>query len=332
MAAAVGSGVDPYHAAPRRLCAVYGMGAEPALASESAEGEQIARQVAVGATNAMIADRLRQAAALLAAQGADPFRIGAYRRAADSIAASASDLGAIAASGGRKALEALPGVGRSLAAAVAEMLATGRWAFLEHLKGTASPETLFRSVPGIGPELSRRICEVLHIGTLEALEAAAHDGRLRQVPGFGDRRLAIVRAGLAGMLGRVRRAPPLVAEEPGVDQLLDVDREYRRRAAAGELFKIAPKRFNPKGEAWLPVLHTERGAWQFTALYSNTARAHQLGRVEDWVVIFFHRDDMAEGQRTVVTETRGAASGRRVVRGREPECRALFEAAARVSP
>jgi len=105
-----------------------------------------------------------------------------------------------------------------------------------------------------------------------------------------------------------------------VDLLLDVDREYREKATAGELVKIAPKRFNPKGEAWLPVLHTTRGKWHFTALYSNTARAHQLGRVTDWVVIFFHKDNQAEGRRTVVTEARGEAAGRRIVRGREPEC------------
>jgi len=42
--------------------------------------------------------------------------------------------------------------------------------------------------------------------------------------------------------------------------------------------------------------------------------------VRDWVVIYFHRDNRSEGQRTVVTETRGPLAGRRVVRGREAEC------------
>jgi putative hydrolase len=105
-----------------------------------------------------------------------------------------------------------------------------------------------------------------------------------------------------------------------VDLLLDVDREYREKATAGQLVKIAPKRFNPKGRTWLPVLHTARGTWHFTALYSNTARARQLARVTDWVVIFFHKDSQAEGQRTAVTEARGEAAGRRIVRGREAEC------------
>jgi hypothetical protein len=60
---------------------------------------------------------------------------------------------------------------------------------------------------------------------------------------------------------------------------------------------------------------------------SNTARAHQLGRVRDWVVLYFHDDDHVERQRTVVTESRGPLAGRRVVRGREAECRRHYESA-----
>ena len=108
--------------------------------------------------------------------------------------------------------------------------------------------------------------------------------------------------------------------------LLDVDRTYRQKATAGQLRKIAPRRFNPQREAWLPVMHDQRGPWHFTALYSNTARAHELGRVFDWVVIYFQSDDEAEGQRTVVTETRGVMVGERVVRGREAECRRHYAA------
>ena len=95
-----------------------------------------------------------------------------------------------------------------------------------------------------------------------------------------------------------------------------------RKAAAASLRTIAPKRFNPSGEAWLPVLHAQRGEWHFTALYSNTARAHELGRTRDWVVIYYYDGDHVEGQCTVVTESRGALAGKRVVRGREEECRA----------
>jgi hypothetical protein len=83
-------------------------------------------------------------------------------------------------------------------------------------------------------------------------------------------------------------------------------------------------RTTPAGTRWLPVLHTERGEWRFTALFSNTAMAHQLERARDWVVMYFHTEGEAEGQRTVVTETKGQLAGRRVVRGRESECEKYY--------
>ncbi len=92
----------------------------------------------------------------------------------------------------------------------------------------------------------------------------------------------------------------------------------------GELPTIAPRRFNPHGEAWLPVLHADRGDWHFTALFSNTARAHQLHRTRDWVVVFFYDTDHREDQVTIVTEKRGELAGKRVVRGREVECAAYY--------
>lgn len=109
-------------------------------------------------------------------------------------------------------------------------------------------------------------------------------------------------------------------DAPGVDLLLSVDSEYREKAHAGSLPKIAPRRMNPEGKAWLPVLHTRFGPWHFTALFSNTERAHELHRVFDWVVIYYQDPDGEEGQATVVTERRGSLAGERVVRGREPEC------------
>ena len=274
------------------------------------------------AGNAEVASRLRQAAELLASQGANPFRAAAYRRAADTVEALPRDVADIAAGpDGRAALDALPGIGPSIAAAIAEMLASGRWIFLERLKGAADPEAVLRTVPGIGPGLAHRVHEALHVETLEALEVAAHDGRLGAVPGFGPRRVEIVRAALAAMLARLRpRIPAAPQEEPPVALLLDIDRTYRERAERGDLRMIAPKRFNPTGEAWLPVLHESRDPWEFTALYSNTATAHRLHREKDWVVIYFHRDSHPEGRRTVVTETIGPLRGRRVVRGRESEC------------
>src|SRR5215475_13224500 len=84
-------------------------------------------------------------------------------------------------------------------------------------------------------------------------------------------------------IGKAAANPQL----PSVELILEVDAEYRRRAQAEELKKIAPRRFNPEGKAWLPLLHTEHGGWTFTALFSNTAVAHELGMTGNWVVIFY---------------------------------------------
>lgn len=277
--------------------------------------------------NQSIADRLREAADLLEEQRANPFRVGAYRRAAAGLAALERDLREIFDTDGAEGLVALPHVGRGIAAAIVEILTTGRWGQLERLRGSLEPERLFRAVPGIGPRIAREIHDSLHVDSLEALESAAHDGRLEEVPGVGPRRAAAIRASLESMLGRVRRPPLPTGEGPAVDVLLDVDREYREGAAEGTLPTITPRRFNPDGTLRLPVLHTIRGPWHFTALFSNTARAHDLGRTGDWVVIYFYDDSHVEGQHTVVTEGGGALVGRRVVRGREQECRRHYDSA-----
>lgn len=274
--------------------------------------------------NQRVADKLREAADLLEQQGANPFRVGAYRRAAETAAGLDRDLRDIVVLEGTDGLTALPGIGRGIAAAIDEILRSGRWSQLERLRGTLDPAQLFRTVPGIGPKLAERIHDSLHIDTLEALEIAAHDGRLEMVAGVGPRRAAALRAALASMLGRVGVSRTRPRNEPSVKIILDVDREYRELAHRGRLPRIAPKRFNPTGDAWLPVLHTNRGAWHFTVLCSNTALAHRLGRTRDWVVVYFYDDHHDEGQHTVVTETHGPLIGKRVVRGRETACRAYY--------
>ena len=185
--------------------------------------------------NALVADRLREAADLLEQQNANPFRVRAYRSAADTIATLDEDIEQLAEHGGVEALVALPQVGQGIAAAIVEILHTGRWTQVDRLRGVLDAEHLFQTVPGIGPELALRIHDSLHLDTLEALETAAHDGRLESVPGVGARRAASIRAALASMLSRrrVHYAPP--ADGPSVEQLLAVDAEYRRKAEAGEL-------------------------------------------------------------------------------------------------
>jgi putative hydrolase len=77
-------------------------------------------------------------------------------------------------------------------------------------------------------------------------------------------------------------------------------------------------------EAWLPILHTSRKERHYTALFSNTARAHELRKTHDWVVLFCD-DGTRENRYMVMTSEFGPLSGRRIVPGRDAECKKHYE-------
>ena len=294
-------------------------------------------------SNDDIAHLLDDLADLLERQAANPYRIRAYRDGAQTVRDADEEIAQVVEQDGAKSLEELPNIGESLASVIGEYVSTGDSRLRQQLQSQTSPEAALTRVPGIGEELAERIHEALGIETLAELEQAAHDGRLDSVEGFGEKRIEQVRTSLAGMLSQSAQrrsrqrtrdgqgAEDTTNAQPSIATLLDVDAEYRRRAADDDLQRIAPKRFNPDNESWLPILHTERsddqGDWSFTVLFSNTARAHDLDKTDDWVVIYYRRDDWEadnEQQNTVVTETGGALEGKRVVRGREADCRAHY--------
>lgn len=258
------------------------------------------------------------------AHDANPFRVRSYRRAGEELRGLERSAASLYAERGRGGLREIPGVGRALSSSIAEIVETGRLRLLERLEARESPTEVFARLPGVGPALAHRLRDELGVSTLEELELAAHDGRLLSVEGIGAKRARGIREALSLRLARM---PPRwssgaadPAPRPPVRLLLEVDKEYRSRARAGELRRIAPRRFNPENVAWLPVMEVEREGWEITALFSNTQRAHELGRTHDWVVIYYDRDG-DHGQVTVVTARTGRLRDLRVVRGREPECR-----------
>ena len=182
---------------PRRKLPIASAGLEPL--------PQSARHPEVD-VNWRLAAKLREYADLIESQQADHFRVTAYRRAAEVVEQLPQPATVLMARGGRKALETLPAVGRAIAAALAEMMVTGRWSQLDRLRGSLVPEALFMSIPGIGPALASRICSELHLESFADLEMAAYDGRLDGVPGFGQRRLAMARAACGARAARPRRS------------------------------------------------------------------------------------------------------------------------------
>jgi Holliday junction resolvasome RuvABC DNA-binding subunit len=277
--------------------------------------------------NEKIAAILDEVAEVLAQLPNNPFRIHSYRVAAETVRNAEESVAELADRTGEEGLRQLPGVGTRLARSIREIAETGRLRRLEQLKAAIRPEDVLAQVPGIGDELAAKIHTELGIDTLEELEVAAFDGRLEQLPGIGPKRLQGVRDTLAGRFGRSasRRQKKRLAEvweapsEPPIELLFQIDARYREKAEAGQLRTIAPRRVNPQGEAWLPVMGVRRSGWRFRVLFSNTPQAHQLGKTRDWVVIYFEREGY-QGQRTVVTAQTGPLKDKRIVRGREGEC------------
>ncbi|MBK9153546.1 MAG: DNA-binding protein [Chloracidobacterium sp.] len=273
--------------------------------------------------NAKVAEKLDEVAHILETQHANPFRVGAYRRAAETVRETERSLADIVSDQGIAGLDNLPGIGNTLARLLFQLVTTGALPMLERLRGTVDPVSVLTTIPGIGKKYAETLHSELGIDSLEELEVAAYDGRLAKI-GLGAKRISGIRDSLFARLGRIRGgSSDGFSYQPSVAEILDVDREYREKAAAEILEKIAPRRHNPERRAWLPILHTTRGKHNFTALFSNTARAHELHKTESWVVIYFETDH-SHRQYTVVTGGVGDLAGRRIVRGRERECGAYY--------
>lgn len=143
-------------------------------------------------TGIEVAWAFAEIADLLEIKGENPFKVRAYRKGARVMQNLAGDVGALASSG---RLRELPGLGEALTAKAEEMARTGRLAYLERLRQEV-PGDLRRwlAIPGLGPRSVRTIHEGLGIATLEELEAAAREKKVRTLKGLGSKtELAILR-------------------------------------------------------------------------------------------------------------------------------------------
>jgi hypothetical protein len=263
-------------------------------------------------TNETIAALFDQVANLLEAQGAASARVAGYRRAASAVRGHRRPVPDVLAREGLTAIAKV--VGQRLAGALAEIAVTGRLSFLDTLRGEVDPTHLATEL-GLGARLVRRVHEALGIVTLTELEIAARDGRLANVRGFGKRRVEAIHDRLAtrlGRLGRDRQVIVPVVRVP-VEEMLDVDGEYGREAAAGRLPCITPNGTG-RGRRSFPILHVARGDRQYTAMALHSGPAHELGTTTDWLLLYVEAP-LGGRQAMVVTETTGALAGRRVLRG-----------------
>jgi DNA polymerase (family 10) len=140
----------------------------------------------VQVTNADIADMLNEMANLLEIDGANPFRVRAYRQAALTIATMPRPLADMVEQG--ENLTDLPGIGESIAAKIEEIVRTGKLDQLEEERSHIPPQlTELLRVPSLGPKRASVLYKELGITSLEQLKQAAQEQRIRQVKGFGPK-------------------------------------------------------------------------------------------------------------------------------------------------
>lgn len=171
--------------------------------------------------NHEIAARLERVAALLEIDGANVFRVRAYRNAAQIIEAHPETLAELLASG--LELTSIKGVGKDLAAGIAALFTTGELpAWLELSARVPLGLLEVTRVPGVGPKRANTLWQALGVTSLDDLERAAAQGRVAELAGFGDKTQAKILAGIAQVrryAGRHRRADVEVALAPLLDTL-----------------------------------------------------------------------------------------------------------------
>jgi DNA polymerase (family X) len=144
--------------------------------------------------NLEIAFIFNQTADLLEIQGANPFRVRAYRRAAMNIEGLADNIETIALNG---TLRNIAGVGEDLANKIEEYIRTGRMEFHEQLKQEI-PLGLAKMVeiPSVGPKTAKQIYDQFRIQTIEELEALCKTDKLLCVPGFKQKTIDNILRGI----------------------------------------------------------------------------------------------------------------------------------------
>ena len=159
--------------------------------------------------NADIADQLDLLADISEILGEESFRVIAYRRAATRIRETPGPVAELALAG--RATD-LPGIGKTIEQKVVEIVEDGEMHALTKRRGLVPPGVVeFLRLPGVGPKTAARIWTELGVTTLEALQTAAEEGRLRDLSGLGARSEEKIRAALVDGAGR--KAP---AEDRGL--------------------------------------------------------------------------------------------------------------------
>lgn len=212
--------------------------------------------------NAEIADLFDLLGDLYELDGAVVYRVLAYRRAAKRFRETSESVWALSEQG---RLTELDDIGDTIATKVGELRESGTMAALDKLRGRV-PESLVQLVrlPGLGAKTARKLWQELDITTLEQLQAAASEGRLRELPGFGEKKegalLAQLQAGAAPRkqvfrldqaLDLARSVLEPLRAHPACERADEAGSLRRRAETVGDVDVIAASADAPALTAWL---------------------------------------------------------------------------------
>jgi DNA polymerase (family 10) len=191
-------------------------------------------------SNSELAKIFTRIADLLEIKGEVIYKILAYRKASDSL----NDLGRPALEFWREnKLTEIPGVGKAIAEKIDEIYLTGKVAFLERLEEEVPPTLVdLLQVPDLGPKKVALFWKQLEVTSLKELEAAARTGKLRSLPGMGEKSEARILAGIEALSRRSHRIP-LGRAWPFAQYLLQELRSVpgvKAVEAAGSLRRMRP--------------------------------------------------------------------------------------------
>lgn len=211
--------------------------------------------------NVEVAAAFSEIADLLEIANANPFRVRAYRTAARTVTETSRDLRDMLAAG--EDLTELRGIGADLAGKIREILDTGTCAQLQSLRAEMPPAiTELLDIPGLGPRRVQSLYHELGIQTLEQLGAAAAQGRIREVPGFGPTLEKRILDAVSARIAKTRRVPladaaevadPLVQwlrQLAGVGEVTIAGSFRRMRDTVGDLDVLVTARREVNVGAW----------------------------------------------------------------------------------
>lgn len=201
--------------------------------------------------NMAIARALDETAALLEIDSADPFRVRSYRRAAEAVEQQTTQLAHLVAND-PKALLAIPGIGKGMAANIAQLVETGEIPLRAELLTRYRPSMLeLLRLPGMGPKTVALVWSALGVSDMNGLEAAAREGKLADLPRMGERFTTKLLKGIEDYrrnsgrfridqaLEQAERISALIREFPGIDEITPAGSLRRGRETVGDLDLLA---------------------------------------------------------------------------------------------